>query len=272
MLRTILILVAFVCGLYSHACIADDLQRTDQVKQLNDGLIAYTTGNFVAAHGFLEPLAEQDVPLAQMFMGRMYTEGDGVSINCDRAVEYLRRAAEAGNADAAFDLALLAEHGRCVPQNKSQALAWYELAAKNGDARAPNVIGTIYLGQAEIARDLGKASFWFRRGVNVFDADAYYHLGEMYAEGQNVPKDPIEAYMWFDLSASLSVSDQSSEPTKAAIARDKIREELMPGQVADGERRALKLLSELLSQSKYSEQIATGKSFSSQGSAQRGRQ
>lgn len=252
MLRTITILVAFVCGLYSRACIADDLGRTDQVKQLNDGLIAYVTGNFVAAHGLLKPLAEQDVALAQLFMGRMYTEGNGVSINCDRAVEYLKQAAETGNADAAFDLAVFAENGRCAPKNESAALAWYELAAKNGDARAPNAIGIIYLGQREIARDLNKAAFWFRRGANVFDADAYYHLGEMYAEGQNVPKDPIEAYMWFDLSASLSVPDQLSGPTNAAIARDKIREELMPGQVADGERRALKLLSGLLSQSKYS--------------------
>lgn len=258
MLRTIIILVTCVCGLYSHACIANDLGRTDRVKQLNDGLIAYVTGNFAAAHGLLQPLAEQDVGLAQLFMGRMYTEGNGVSINCDRAVEYLKRAAEAGNADAAFDLALFAENGRCAPKNESEALVWYELAAKNGDARAPYVIGTIYLGQAEIAPDFKKASFWFHRGVNVFDADAYYHLGEMYAEGQNGPKDPIEAYVWFDLSASLSVPDQLSEPTKAAIARDRVREELMPGQVADGERRALKFLSELLSQSKYHEPIATG--------------
>jgi len=258
MLKTILILVACVSGLCSRTCIANDLGRSEQVKQLNDGLIAYTTENFLEAHSLLQPLAEQDVALAQMFMGRMYAEGNGVPKNCDRAVGYMRRAAEAGNADAAFDLALFAEHGRCVPQNDSKALAWYELAAKHGDTRAPNAIGKIYLGQGEIARDLKKAAFWFRRGVNVFDADAYYHLGEMYAAGQNVPKDPIEAYMWFDLSAALSVPDQLSEPTKAAIIRDRIREELMPGQVADGERRALIFLSELLSQSKYHDPIATG--------------
>lgn len=258
MLRTILILVAFVSGLYSHMCIANELGRADQVKQLNDGLLAYTTGNFAAAHGLLRPLAEQDVVLAQLFMGRMYTEGNGVTINCDRAVEYLTRAAWAGSAYAAFDLALFAENGRCVSKNEIQALVWYKLAVKYGDARAPTVIGKLYLGHGEIARDLKKASFWFRRGVNVFDADACYHLGEMYAAGQHVPKDPIESYMWFDLSASLSILDQLYEPTKAVIARDKIREELMPGQVADGERRALKLLSELLSQSKYSEPIATG--------------
>lgn len=262
MLRTILIFVTCVSGLYSHTCIANELGRTDQVKQLNDGLIAYVTGDFLAAHGLLQPLAEQDVALAQLFMGRMYTEGNGVSINCDRAVEYLKRAAEAGNADAAFDLAIFAEIGRCAPKNESQALAWYELAAKNGDARAPNAIGTIYLGHGEIARDLKKAAFWFRRGAKVFDADAYYHLGEMYSAGQNEPKDPIEAYMWFDLSASLSVPDQLFEPTIGAIARDKIREELMPGQVAEGERRALKLLSELLLQSKYHEPIATERIFS----------
>jgi TPR repeat protein len=262
MLRTILILVACVGSLYSRTCIANDLGRNEQVKQLNDGLIAYTTGNFLAAYGLLRPLAEQDVALAQLFMGRMYAEGNGVPNNCDRSVGYLRRAAEAGNADAAFDLALYAQHGRCVPQNESQALAWYELAAKHGDTRAPNAIGIIYLGQGEIARDFKKAAFWFRRGVKVYDADAYYHLGQMYAAGQNIPKDPIEAYMWFDLSASLSVPDQLSEPTKAAIIRDRIREELMPGQVSEGEKRALKFLSELLSQSKYSGPIMTRKLLS----------
>lgn len=260
-LRTILILVALVCGLYSDTCIANELARIDQVKQLNDGLIAYITGDFVAAHDLLQPLAQQDFALAQLFLGRMYTEGNGVSINCDRAMEYLKRAAKAGNAYAAFDLALFAENGRCAPKNESQALAWYELAAKNGDARAPNAIGVIYLGRGEIARDLEKAAFWFRRGANVFDADACYHLGEMYAEGQSVPKNLIEAYMWFDLSASLSVRDQLFEPTIAAIARHKIREQLMPGQVAEGERRALKFLSELLFQSKYHGPVATGTIF-----------
>ena len=254
-------LAVAVCGLYLRSCIASDIKPQAHIDQLNEGLIAYATGRFFAARFFLQPLAEHDLALAQMFLGRMYAERYGVTKDCDRAVEWLSRAAHAGNADAAFDLALFTEQDRCVPRNGPQAIAWYELAAEHGDTRAQNAIGEIYLGRGGLVWDSKKAAIWFHRGVKVFDADAYYNLGEMYSTGKHVPKDLIEAYVWFDLSAAISAPDQLRQPTKATIVRDRIREELMPGQVAEGDRLSLKFFAELIAESRRTAPTTTESRF-----------
>jgi TPR repeat protein len=228
-------------------CNAEGWSATTDVEQLNDGLIAYSTEDYSLAFVLLQPLAEKDVPLAQLLFGRLFAIGYGTAQNCELAVRWLVRAAQRGNAEAAYDLASFSEQGACLPPNASQALVWYQLAAANGDTRAPNAIGEIYLGRADVAPDLQKAAFWFGRGVTLFDATAYYHLGEMYATGHGVPKDFIEAYKWFDLAADLDIPDQVSEITKGAVARDKIREELMPAQVLEGKKRASGFLNQFIS-------------------------
>lgn len=182
----------------------------------------------------LGQLAKKNVPLAQLLVGRLFASGLGARQDCGWAVTWLTRAARNGNGDAAFELASFSEQGRCVPHSMSQAIMWYEVAASNGDMEAPNIVGEIYLGRGDTSPDLPKALFWFKRGAKLYDPMTYYHLGEMYAAGRGVPKDLIEAYKWFDLAAGLF----AFQLNRATEARDKIREMLMPTQVAEGQNRA----------------------------------
>lgn len=50
--------------------------------------------------------------------------------------EDLRRAAEAGDVVAQFELGTLYEYGFHMPDNEAPALAWYTLAAEQGHAKA----------------------------------------------------------------------------------------------------------------------------------------
>ena len=74
--------------------------------------------------------------------------------------------AEAGDARSQYDLGVMYDTGRGVPQSNEEALKWYGVAAKQGEARAQ------------------------------------YNLGLMYANGQGVPQDYVEAYVWISLSAA----------------------------------------------------------------------
>jgi hypothetical protein len=158
--------------------------------------------------------------------------------DCTLATKWLSEAAFGGNADAAKEIATLIEQGRCFDPSERRALVWDELAAENGDTEAPNAIREIYLGRGDVPANLAKAAVWFRIGAMAFDANAYHHLGEMYWSGPGVPKDLVEAYKWLDLADSLSVADRSGI-TASAEQRDKICEERMPGEVAEGQRRAV---------------------------------
>ena len=73
----------------------------------------------------------------------MYGNGYGVTQDDATAVKWYRKAAEQGNADAQYNLALMYEDGKGVVQDVAYAHMWWNIAAANGDedaARARNTI------------------------------------------------------------------------------------------------------------------------------------
>lgn len=205
------------------------------VQELNEGLLAYARGDSLEAFHILLPLAEKEEPLAQMIVGRLYAQGKGAPHDCGEAVKWSTRAAEHGTADAQFELATFYHQGQCVAKDDRAAVIWFELSGRMGDPRGLNAIGEIYLGRGDIPPDYAKAVGWFLRAAKLFDGDAFYKLGVLHALGRGVPKDYLEAYKWFDLSASLAAIEGDQD--KALRARDTIREEMMPAQVAEAAQR-----------------------------------
>ena len=59
----------------------------------------------------------------------MYSDGQGVIQNYKEGLEWYRKAAEQGNADAQFNLGLKYIKGEGVPQDYIKACKWFNLAA-----------------------------------------------------------------------------------------------------------------------------------------------
>ena len=66
----------------------------------------------------------------------MYDAGEGVPKNASAAVQWYRKAAEQGNAEAQFSLASMYEEGRGVVKDSTLAVQWYRKAAEQGDTTA----------------------------------------------------------------------------------------------------------------------------------------
>lgn len=114
-----------------------------------------------------------------------------------KAAQELQYLAEEGDARAQYDLGLLYDTGRGVPQSNEKALQWYQKAAEQGEPRAQ------------------------------------YNLGLMYANGQGVQQDYAIAYFWTSLSAAQgnghamdakAVLDERMTPEQVARAREFVRE------------------------------------------------
>ena len=123
---------------------------------------------------------------------RAYLRGDYAK--AARELQYL---AEQGDAKAQFDLGLLYDTGRGVPQSNEEALKWYQMAADHGEPRAQ------------------------------------YNLGLMYANGQGVQQDNAQAYFWVSLSAeqgnghAMDARDflyEKMTPEQVARAKEFVRE------------------------------------------------
>lgn len=99
---------------------------------LQEGINAYKEKNYHVALKELQPLADKGDATAQTFIGFMYDNGEGVTLDYQQAVVWYTKAAEQGNANAQYNLAMMYANGLGVPQDWVQALKWFNLAAASG--------------------------------------------------------------------------------------------------------------------------------------------
>jgi TPR repeat protein len=122
------------------------------------------------------------------------------------AMREWRPLAEAGNADAQFNLGLMYDKGEGVPEDDAEAVKWYRLAAAQGQAFAQ------------------------------------YNLGLMYANGngvpEGVPEDFVQAYAWHNLAAAQGHKGASKSKGFA-------RKRMTPAQIAEAQKLSKKLCAKI---------------------------
>jgi hypothetical protein len=138
--------------------------------------------------------AEQGDVDAQYALAVRYESGWGVPKDDAQAVVWYRKAAEHGHVDAQFCLA-------GVVQEDAQALLWYRKAAEQGHAHAQYWVGFHYDVGRGVSQDYTQAAHWFRKAAEQGDKNAQYGLGSLYASGRGVPQDEAQAAKWFLESA-----------------------------------------------------------------------
>lgn len=96
------------------------------------------------AYSQLNPLAESGVAMAQNTIGRMYSQGQGVPVNPDKALALFRKAAKQGLPNAKNNIGVAYAAGKGVPQDYQQAIVWFREAADQGFALAMNNLAEMY--------------------------------------------------------------------------------------------------------------------------------
>ena len=93
----------------------------------------FSDSDYGAALLLLKPLADAGVAQAIGLLGLAYRQGAGVEQDSEKAVELLLKAIEMGDAIAAYNLALLYQHGMPgVEINVSASKKYFEMAAEMG--------------------------------------------------------------------------------------------------------------------------------------------
>ena len=111
---------------------------------------AHERGDYAAEIAIIRPLAEKGYPFAQFNLGVLYDEGKGMPEDNAKAMEWYRKAAESGYSKAQINLGIMYEHGEGTPADPVQAYFWYALADHQGDGLAPE-------GKREIAKKMTPA-------------------------------------------------------------------------------------------------------------------
>jgi len=81
-------------------------------------------------------LAEQGDAQAQYNLGVMYDNGKGVPQDYIKAVQWYTKSAEQGFAVSQYNLGVMYDNGKGVPQDYIEAAKWYRESAEQGFSKA----------------------------------------------------------------------------------------------------------------------------------------
>ncbi len=154
---------------------------TAHAADLDAGFNAYYRGDYATALPIFRQLADQGDAAAQLYLGFMYSEGEGVT------------------------------------QDYAAAVRWFRKAANQGEVDAQSTLGVMYLDGKGVPQDYAAAVKWFRKAANQGEAYSQYKLGYMYSDGRGVPQDYAQAHMWFNLAAAKG--DNASRIVRDRIAK-----------------------------------------------------
>lgn len=114
---------------------------------------AMRSGDFAEAYCIMRPLAEAGDADAQYNIGWMYLNGYGLRVNDSLALEWWRKASEQGHSDASFSIGMLYSLGEGeVPKSEEKAIDYYLLAVEDGQEDAVTILQSMMLRNDEVIR------------------------------------------------------------------------------------------------------------------------
>jgi uncharacterized protein len=188
------------------------------------------TKNEADAAEWLRRAAEAGNALGQKGLGSLYLGGDreaGISRNIALGIEWLRRAAEQADSGVSHLNDPLPPEAALIPE--------YSIGRellKGCPVIAAEQLGGIYDHDGFVTKDYAEAMLWYRRAADQGAPNAHVQLGAMFQNGLGVARDDIEAEKWFIIAAQLG-----PDGIKRA-ARDALAEQLTSADLAEAQRRA----------------------------------
>jgi TPR repeat protein len=121
-----------------------------------------------------------------------------------------RPLAEAGDADAAFNLGQAYRLGRGVPTNLGAAQAWFERAARKGHVDAQTTLGLMLFQNGNQTGGLR----WLKEAAEQGEPRALLVYGTALFNGDGIPRDPVLGYAYVSRAAA-----QGLAPAKDTLAQ-----------------------------------------------------
>lgn len=128
---------------------------------LDAGIVAVDDGDFSKAFAIFSDLADAGNAEAQHNLAMLYRTGKGVEKDLVASFKWFQRAAEQRVPDAQYYLAYMYDNGEGIEKNLQKAIEWYRKAAEHGQGLAQINLGVIYAGGSGVPQDIKQAYLWF---------------------------------------------------------------------------------------------------------------
>ena len=134
-------------------------------------------------------------------LGLAYMEEICIEPDRDRAIYWLKKAAESGDPDGVWNLGLAYDQ-YFEEKDYHEAVKWYEIAANEfANTGAYNNLGIIYMNNNGVGPNREKAIYWLEKASQAGQVYASYNLGRVYEELFE-KKDYQKAAYWYEIAAN----------------------------------------------------------------------
>ena len=158
--------------------------------------------NYALAEKYLLKAAERDFSKAQIALAYLYAAME----DYEKTLVWARKAADL-ETEAYAILGRLYSEGLGVEQNYTEALKYYEKAAKEGDADSQNIVGNLYSDGTYAKQDLTKAFKYYQMAAAQGHMYGMYNFGLCYASGDGCLVDMGCALEWIEKAASAGCTE-----------------------------------------------------------------
>jgi TPR repeat protein len=159
---------------------------------------------------------ENNDPKAMTMLGELYANQLGIKRDYAKAAEWYKRAADAGDREAMFALAMLELSGRNgTAANREDGARWLASSAKLGNPKAAYNLALLYLDGQTFPQDLRRAAELLRIAADAGNPEAQYALATFYKEGTGVEKNDEKATQ---LLHAAALADNLDAEVEYAIA------------------------------------------------------
>ena len=157
------------------------------------------TSDLAAAARLYQQAAEKGLPSAQFRLGLALIDGSLVDRDPVAGEAWTRRAALAGNVEAAYFLG--DRNAKNRPPDFAEAATWYRRAAEAGHHAAARALASLYLTGNGVGRDEKEGTRWLRTAANSGNQASQVDLANLVLRGAGEPADTASVARWFEAAA-----------------------------------------------------------------------
>lgn len=156
----------------------DAVKKDDDLAMLRLGHIYINDGNATRAIDWYKKAAEHGQSYANVCIGEIYRNGNGIKQNYAKAYNYFKKAADAEERDAQNYLSLMFLQGEHVQENDEKAFAYFQQAAEQVHPNAEYNLGLCYYNGWGTPKDYDSAKLWMEEAAEQGNEAAIEFLNE----------------------------------------------------------------------------------------------
>ena len=164
---------------------------------------------------WIRKAAEAEIPLANYICGYLCEHGVGLSKDSAEAAVFYERSARRGVVQGQLRWGMLLIEGKHVSRNAVEGESWLRKAALAGEPEAANVVGDLYAHELDLPPNFLEAATWYRHAAERTHGPAAFKLAQLLANNTpGLPLDLDEAIHWY-----CSAAEAGHQPAQAKLVK-----------------------------------------------------